>query len=61
MYEFHTTSTVVPNQYSHQIINETPPVAGQASLFGKLRTKLHGQKHETGEPCLNPVRRTEGL
>ena len=57
--------TVVPNQYSHQIIDETQkvPVAGQASLFGKLRTKLQGksQNFETAEPYLNPVNRTEDL
>ena len=58
--------TVVPNQYSHQIIDETQkvPVAGQSSLFGKLRTKLQGksQNFETAEPYLNPVNnRTDDL
>ena len=55
--------SVIPNQYSHQIINENenPPVAGQASLIGKLRKKLPGQKLETVEPCLNAVQRTQGF
>ena len=62
--EINITLSVVPNQYSHQMINETqnPSVAG-GSLFGKLRKKLHGHsdKLETAEPYLNPAQRTEDV
>ena len=64
-FDYFTIKSVIPNQYSHQVINETqnPPFAGQTSLFGKLRSKLNEKspKHETVEPFLNPVQRTEGL
>ena len=61
---YHTISAGSPNQYSQQIISETqnPPLAGQNSIFGKLRSKFHdkSQNLEIVEPCLNPVQSTEG-
>ena len=56
---YYTISVGIPNQYSQQIISETqnPPIAGQSSVIGKLRSKFQdkSQNLETAELRLNSI------